>query len=300
MNRPSLPSCWKAFCLLFLAYCAPLAFAAKPSKSTTLTWQPAKLVRGSPVLFRVSAAAKVNAVSASWMGHNISFFRSSTANTWYGFGGIPVETPNGSYPLVLTETVDGRAVQVSKKVKITSANYPRFPAHVAVAKQFTEPTPEQLKQIAADKSIKAEVFSTLNPVRLWKTDFSPPVTARISDVFGVERVFNGQVQSRHLGLDYAVPSGTPVHAINSGKVILARSLYFEGGFVVIDHGQGLMSLYLHLSKLQVNEGDAVEAGQLIGLSGGSGRATGPHLHLAIRWQGVYLSPAVLLSLKFPG
>jgi murein DD-endopeptidase MepM/ murein hydrolase activator NlpD len=105
------------------------------------------------------------------------------------------------------------------------------------------------------------------------------------------------VKSRHLGLDFAVRPGTPVHAINRGTVVLARPLYFEGGFVVIDHGQGLMSLYLHLSEFKVKEGDEVSTGQLIALSGGSGRATGPHLHLAVRWQGIYLNPEVLLRLR---
>jgi murein DD-endopeptidase MepM/ murein hydrolase activator NlpD len=82
-------------------------------------------------------------------------------------------------------------------------------------------------------------------------------------------------------------------------VILARPLFFEGNCVVIDHGQGLLTLYLHLSKFLVKEGDDVEKGQPIGLSGGTGRATGPHLHLAVRWQGVYLDPQVLLKLNLP-
>jgi murein DD-endopeptidase MepM/ murein hydrolase activator NlpD len=90
-----------------------------------------------------------------------------------------------------------------------------------------------------------------------------------------------------------------VHSVNDGTVILAQPLYFEGGFVAIDHGQGLMSLYLHLSEFKVKHGDQVKTGQLIALSGGSGRATGPHLHLAIRWQSVYLNPATLLNLVIP-
>jgi murein DD-endopeptidase MepM/ murein hydrolase activator NlpD len=76
-------------------------------------------------------------------------------------------------------------------------------------------------------------------------------------------------------------------------------MYFEGNFIVVDHGQGLLSLYLHLSEFKVKEGDQVQAGEVIGLSGGTGRATGAHLHLAIRWQGVYLDPAVLLKLPIP-
>jgi murein DD-endopeptidase MepM/ murein hydrolase activator NlpD len=103
----------------------------------------------------------------------------------------------------------------------------------------------------------------------------------------------------HQGLDYAVPSGTPVSALNAGTVLLAQPLYFEGNCIVLDHGQGLLTLYLHLSEFKVKEGDRVASGQELGLSGGTGRATGPHLHIAARWQGIYLNPATLMKLKLP-
>jgi murein DD-endopeptidase MepM/ murein hydrolase activator NlpD len=100
-------------------------------------------------------------------------------------------------------------------------------------------------------------------------------------------------------LDFRVPSGTPVAAMNDGTVLLARPLYFEGNFVVVDHGQGLLTLYLHLSGFKVKEGDQVKRGEIIGLSGGTGRATGPHLHVAVRWQGTYLDPGLLMRLSLP-
>jgi murein DD-endopeptidase MepM/ murein hydrolase activator NlpD len=103
----------------------------------------------------------------------------------------------------------------------------------------------------------------------------------------------------HQGLDYAVPEGTPVAALNGGTVVLAQPLFFEGNFVVLDHGQGLLTMYMHLSKIEVKEGDRIARGQTVGLSGGTGRATGPHLHIAVRWQGVYLNPETLLSLQLP-
>jgi murein DD-endopeptidase MepM/ murein hydrolase activator NlpD len=87
--------------------------------------------------------------------------------------------------------------------------------------------------------------------------------------------------------------------MNDGTVLLARPLYFEGNFVVLDHGQGLLTLYLHLSEFKVKEGDQVKRGQIVGLSGGTGRATGPHLHVAVRWQGTYLDPALLMRLRLP-
>jgi len=96
-----------------------------------------------------------------------------------------------------------------------------------------------------------------------------------------------------------VHTGTPVRAANAGTVILARNLYFEGNCVMLDHGQGLMTIYMHLSKFKVKEGEKVREGQLLGLSGGTGRVTGPHLHFAVRWQGEYLNPATLLKLTPP-
>ena len=165
--------------------------------------------------------------------------------------------------------------------------------------RYTAPDPEQLRVIERDKEVKADAFKTVTPEREWKGSFQRPVAAEISDVFGVQRVFNGAVQSTHQGLDFRVPTGTPVSAVNRGIVILARPLYFEGNCVVIDHGQGLLTLYLHLSEFRVKEGEHVSKGQQIALSGGTGRATGPHLHLAVRWQGVYLNPATLLSLRLP-
>jgi len=270
---------------------------ARMVKATVIvTWQPAKLVRGSPILFQASAP-RAHALSGRWMGHTLNFFRSENGTKWYALAGIPVETKPGSYELSLIEALPGRTFPVLKKVKVANASYPKIAAHVA--KKFTAPNADQLKEISADKNVKQSVLATESEQRLWEGMFQAPVSVAISDVFGTERVFNGQVQSRHLGLDFAAPGGTPVHAINRGTVLLAQPLYFEGGFVVIDHGQGLLSLYLHLSDFQVKEGDKVTTGQTIGLSGSSGRATGPHLHLAVRWQGVYLDPAVLLRLPTP-
>lgn len=238
----------------------------------------------------------MKSVSGTWLNHRLDFF--SSGHLWYALGGVPVETAPGSYELKLTEVLaSGKTIEIKRKIKILRASYPKIT--VKVEKKFTEPNPDQLKTINADKEIKQKAFAVETEHRLWAGRFEPPVSAATSDVFGTARVFNQEVQSRHLGLDYGVAAGTPVHAVNAGTVILARSLYFEGGFVVIDHGQGLFSLYLHLSDFSVKEGDQVETGQQIATSGGTGRATGPHLHLAIRWQGVYLNPAQVLELKIP-
>ena len=288
----------RAFVLMFFA-CAGVfsARAAEVRSTSVVTWQPAKLVRGSPVLFQVRTPAGVSQLSGKWLGHEIKFEPLANKRGFYALAGIPVETAAGSYDLELQGTRRNGEFKLVKKVRIAPAHYPRVA--ITVSKQFTEPNPEQLKQIAADKQVKKDVFSRTGPEQQWAGNFEPPVNAPTSGVFGTERVFNGEVKSRHLGLDYAAPAGTPVHAINAGTVLLAQKLYFEGGFIVIDHGQGLMSLYLHLSDFKVKEGDAVTTGEVIAQSGASGRATGAHLHLAVRWQGVYLDPAVVLHLAVP-
>lgn len=272
----------------------------------TVTVQPARLVNGSPVLFRIATPRPVHSLSGTWLGHDITFSFDASHKTWFALAGVSQETKPGLYPLELHAAVSseqntgspaGPTVSYEKKIHVEMQRYPRV--RLKVPARYTAPSPEDQHHIEQDKAVKAEAFKTLSPSRDWQGSFEAPVHAEISDVFGVERVFNGSVLSTHQGLDFRVPSGVPVAAVNRGRVILARLLFFEGNCVVIDHGQGLLTLYLHLSKFSVHEGDEVDKGQEIGQSGGTGRATGPHLHLAVRWQGVYLNPQVLLKLRLP-
>jgi murein DD-endopeptidase MepM/ murein hydrolase activator NlpD len=280
--------------LIFLpAYCWPV-----PAPGWSVRYLPAKIANGSPVLIRVTTPAAATSLTATWLGHEIAFNFDRTTKTWIALAGASLETKAGSYPLVLhAETSTGQAISFEKKIPVQRRRYPRVA--LKVPPRFTAPSAEEQHEIEEDKKIKEEVFKTLSPEREWQGPFTAPVKAPISDLFGVQRIFNGKVASTHQGLDFRVPSGTSVAAVNRGKVILARPLFFEGNCVMIDHGQGLLTMYLHLSKLLVKQGDEVNKGEQIGVSGGTGRATGPHLHLAVRWQGEYLSPQTLLSLPLP-
>jgi murein DD-endopeptidase MepM/ murein hydrolase activator NlpD len=183
---------------------------------------------------------------------------------------------------------------------VARAQYPQIKVELKVEKKFTEPSQEQQEQIAEGVKIKQDYLGRVTPTRGWEGNFTAPAVAANSDVYGSQRIFNGKAQRPHWGLDFRVPTGTPVAAMNAGTVLLARFLYFEGNCVVIDHGQGLLTLYFHLSEFKVKEGETVKRGQEIGLSGDTGRATGPHLHVAVRWQGTYLDPARLMQLPLPG
>jgi murein DD-endopeptidase MepM/ murein hydrolase activator NlpD len=279
---------------------APPAHAA----AWTVRAQPVRLVNGAPALFQVKPPARLESLTATWLGHQIVFSFDSPTKTWFALAGVSLETTPGSYTLELTGERAAAKTGASKltftrKFAVGRAKYPKIQVKLSVESKFAEPSPDQLKQIEEAKAVKQDYLNRVTPDREWSGKFAAPADAAISDVFGSQRIFNDKTSSPHLGLDFRVPSGTPVAAMNDGTVLLARFLYYEGNFVVIDHGQGMLTLYLHLSEFKVKEGDTVKRGQVIGLSGGTGRATGPHLHVAVRWQGTYLDPARLMQLRLP-
>jgi murein DD-endopeptidase MepM/ murein hydrolase activator NlpD len=277
--------------------------AAPASKEGTaeVTWQPTNVVNGAPIFVQVKWRKPLRSLHATWLSHDVPFVYDEASKTWSALAGVSLKTKAGSYPIEFAgENATGQAVTFARTIRVQSAHY-RTVA-LTVARKFTEPSPADLEAIKQAEALKKDVFEKVTPQREWSGAFHPPITltdVRISDQFGTARKFNGKVQSVHQGLDYAVPQGTPIVATNEGTVVLAEPLFFEGNCVMIDHGQGLLTLYMHLSELKVKAGDHVERGQQIGLSGATGRATGAHLHIAVRWQGTYLDPATLFSLKLP-
>jgi murein DD-endopeptidase MepM/ murein hydrolase activator NlpD len=294
----------RAIGLAFLVWLFFIPFPKASAAGWTVRAQPHRLVNGGPILFQVRPSARLESLSGSWLGHEISFSFDASTKTWFALAGVSLETAPGVYSLDLRgETVAGKAggqkISFAHKFAVSRGQYPKILVKLSVEGKFTEPSPEQQKQIQEGQLLKKDYLNRVTPEREWSGPFAAPAQAAISDVFGSVRVFNGKTSSPHLGLDFRVPSGTPVASMGGGTVLLARPLYFEGNFVVIDHGQGLLTLYLHLSEFKVKEGEQVKRGEVIGLSGDTGRATGPHLHVAVRWQGTYLDPASVIRLRLP-
>ena len=285
--------------LPLLAFEAPgTTSKAKAADSWSVSHKPLRLVNGSPIVFHVVSPEPLKSLDGKWLEHEVFFSSDSRGKVWYGLAGASLEIRPGNHSLELKGVAaTGKDLSFQEQIAVGKGKYHNIAA--SVPKQYTESNTEQLQKIDQDKALKERAFAHVTPEREWAGSFRPPVKAQISDVFGTSRTFNGKVQSVHQGLDYAVPEGTPVAAVNSGTVVLAQPLYFEGNCVVLDHGQGLLTLYMHLSKIEVKEGDRVTGGQKLGVSGGTGRATGPHLHVAVRWQGVYLNPETLLSFQLP-
>lgn len=262
-----------------------------------ISWSPRQLATGSPCLFRLDVEGSPSTLNGKWMGHEIVFVPAGP-HVWYGLAGVDVEAKPGNYKLELEATLpDGKLVHEERDVLVERAKYKT--ESLRVPDRFVEPDAETLRRIDSDKEIKKNAFAHEIAEPEWSGKFEAPIHTSVSEGFGTRRTFNGKLASIHRGLDYRAKPGSPVTAANSGEVVLARELFYEGNCVIIDHGQQFMTLYMHLSRLEVSEGEKVEKGQQIGLSGATGRATGPHLHMAVRWQGAYLDPAQLWMLPLP-
>jgi len=242
---------------------------------------------------------------------------------------IPTSIPQasllfGTVPPGSTLSYDGRAVRVANNgrfvvgvareqtgavtLKLTAADGGTRMLSVAIAPRTfplervngvpegtVKPSPEIAARIAREQASVDAVRTRDDDRTDFDTKFSWPVKGRISGVFGSQRIYNGTPASAHSGVDVAAAKGTPIHAPAGGIVTFANpDLYLTGGTVVIDHGHGVSSNFLHLSRIDVKVGDRVEQEQVIGLVGATGRATGPHMHWGMNWFGVRVDPQSLM------
>lgn len=165
---------------------------------------------------------------------------------------------------------------------------------------FDEMTPETLEEVRREQAAFARAFAASTPERLWEAPFVRPVPQEASaSSFGWRRIINGTPRAPHSGTDLSAPAGTEVAAANYGRVVLVGNFFFAGGSVVLDHGGGLFTMYFHLSEFKVGDGELVKKGDVIALSGASGRVTGAHLHWGARLANARVDPLELLTKVSP-
>jgi hypothetical protein len=280
-----------------LAFSAPALVVRLHAATTEVSLTPSIVIAGAPELFWITAPDAAS-IDGEWLGRKLQFFPGSDHRTWFALAGVDVEAAAGPSSLLVHLHFAGGAIRdLAQTIDIHPAHYRT--GVLTVPPKFVSPGPEELQQIDADSRLKEKVFAATADHPLWSGSFRAPVHAPPTDSFGTRRTFNGKLASIHKGMDFRAPMGTTVRAGNSGVVVLARPLYYEGNCVVLDHGLGLYTVSMHFSRIDVHEGQRVLAGAPLGLSGATGRVTGPHLHWAVRWQGAYLDPAKLLRLNLP-
>lgn len=251
----------------------------------------------SPTGARAGAATAAPAVSPGsvvrWSGHGIDSCRLGGLEwkPWADACWFPIDLLQERGPLTLYRTRRGS----SEQYIVTVAGYPYPVQHLNVAPEMTNPPPEQLERIGRESERSKAAWRT-GTSRAFELPLRPPLEPLPeARSFGSRRVFNGEPRDPHSGVDLSAPKGTPVMAAEGGRVVIAANHYFSGNSVFIDHGDDLVTVYFHLDRIDVREGDVVDRGQVIGTVGSTGRVTGPHLHFGARWHGARIDPTPLLS-----
>ncbi len=275
-----------------------LAIAAPqhPAVPATIRWLPERVIEGT--LFRIivdGGDPAVQSAAGTFAGQPLHFDMTGDGSL-EALAAAPLDSTGAVQLRVQIRHVDGSRDEQVIPLPVAVGDY-RL-EELTVAPQFGRPQPPEIQERIAAEARRARAVSEASHAtpRLWEPPFVAPRTSRITSGFGSGRIFNGQVQSRHTGTDFAGAVGAPVHAPARGVVAIVGDFYLGGGVVYIDHGAGLVTAYLHLSEQLVAEGDTVTTGQRIGSVGATGRVTGPHLHWIVRYGGYSVDAMSLLEL----
>lgn len=217
--------------------------------------------------------------------------------------GMPVDA-KGTHTLsiVMEENINGKLHITQESALIKSLPVKWVSHNLKVESKYVQPPQEVLARIKAEREKRAPIMANISPNPTWELPFFRPVKGTISGSFAARRVFNNVPRSPHMGTDMRGAIGTPIYSMAAGKVMLAEHHYYSGNVVYVDHGQGVISMYGHMSAITVKKGDVVKKGQELGKVGATGRVTGPHLHLSLYIQGVAVDaiPFVKEKLEFVG
>jgi Peptidase family M23 len=252
--------------------------------------------QGSIGVVEVRSEAPLASVEAFVAGEELHFWHEPDARVFQALLGVDLHKRPGEEVLrVKVVPESGTSVECRLELRITDGGFPV--QSLAVAPKYVDPSPEDSARSQREAAELRRIFSSTTGERLWQRDFEAPVEGhKPSGSFGKRRVFNGKPRSPHSGEDFSAPAGTPVRAPARGRVVLAKSLFFLGDTVILDHGFGLFSFYGHLSAIDVEPGTLVETGALLGKVGATGRVTGAHLHWGARLGDSRVNPIDLLSL----
>lgn len=259
-----------------------LVFTSSVKAEPVVTLEPKELTQGHHFFIEFFDDKNSNKQELFVEFNNLNFkmFRKKD-NKYVLYLGTPADMKKGDYPLKIVDSKKELIFQTL--VNIKEGNF----GTQNISYYRPKLTKEQIEKIKAEDLLVDSAKKTLSEEQLWTDSFTLPVKDKVSGIYGIKRYLNGNYNNYHTGVDFASAMRTPIKATNNGIVILAK--YFSkynanGNIVFLDHGHGVTSIYLHLSKMIVTEGEKVNKGQTIGYVGSSGRSTGPHLH----W-GLYLN-----------
>jgi murein DD-endopeptidase MepM/ murein hydrolase activator NlpD len=226
---------------------------------------------------------------ASYQGKPVLVVKQPDAR-WVAIIGVPLTIKPGSQQITAKTASGTRTLPFTVGTKA----YPE--QHITLKNQRqVNPNPTDLKRIDVELAEQIRAYRSFSPGTPSNLALDKPVNGPLSSKFGVRRFFNGEERNPHAGLDFAVPAGTPIKSPAAGKVILTGNYFFNGNTVFVDHGQGFISMFCHMSKIDVKVGDNVPRGGVVGRVGSTGRATGPHMHWNVSLNDARVDPAIFIG-----
>lgn len=284
-----------ALCLLLFLY----QFAEALELPTLLA--PAEVAKGDAFAAIATSEKPMEAATFFWRGKRYTVSAHELRESKEGpvvwraeiLLPVPLDGKEAALGLGLCGGKKCSTPEVTREVRLYDRKRPV--QRLTVDRKYVAPPPEEAERIKRDREKVRAALAQRLPMQLWRLPLERPVSGAVTSLFGLKRVFNGEPRGQHKGLDLRGAEGTPVLACADGVVALVDNLYFSGNAVYLNHGDGVFSSYLHMSKPLVTPGERVKRGQAIGLVGATGRVTGPHLHLGLMVQGEPVDPQPLLA-----
>ena len=267
------------FLSALLLLCLTLNAHAADSYITRLLNKP---VPGGVAVIELGTGAQ--APKASYQGKPVLVVKEQ--DTWRAIVGIPLTVKPGPQQV----SSGGRDLNFT----VGSKKYPEQRITLKNKRQVN-PNPADIKRIDNELAVQIKAYRTFSPTTPSNLLLDKPVNGPLSSKFGVRRFFNGEERNPHAGLDFAVPAGTPIKTPAAGKVILIGNYFFNGNTVFVDHGQGFISMFCHMSKIDTKVGQQLARGDVVGKVGSTGRATGPHMHWNVSLNDARVDPAIFIG-----
>ncbi|GHS95781.1 peptidase M23 [Synergistales bacterium] len=275
--------------------CYLLLFSCSADASTSVTF-PDSWDVGQAFAVALSSHTSYEEPTVNWLGVTVSLDVEQGREGYVSYGllgSFVRDVKPGVYPLNFEFTQDNERFLVKCEVTLREKKYPE--EHLTVDDKMVTPPKKESGRIQKEAALAKAALNTKSVKRLWTTPPRRPVQGIFTSAYGLRRVYNGVPRGYHAGTDFRAPTGTPISAPFAGEVVLTGKHYYSGGSVYIDSGNGVISAFFHMSRVDVKKGDKIAQGQVVGLSGATGRVTGPHLHYVLSLSGQQVDAAPLFE-----
>jgi len=285
------------FLILGFLHLFPIQEKSKQSSEIAVDLEFRALHPGEAVKVQLKGRDDIKLADIYFSGSKHTMGKGQNPVAWMALIGLDLGIKPGTYKIDISVLFnDGSYDNISKEILVLGKEFPV--KRLWVKQEYVTPPAEVLERIRIESELLRQIYDIFTPNWLGEGNFIIPSDGKVAPNFGERRILNNQPRSSHSGVDISSPYGAPVRASNTGRIVLANDLYFAGKTVVIDHGLGVFTQYLHFSKIIAHRGELVKKGEVIGEIGATGRVTGPHLHWGVRIFRSRVDPLSLLDLEF--